>query len=96
MYTSTNMTYMCSENDPVVILHNELRVAKSYLDFSGHTESDVLILFQEQENGLLGIIHLEPIHLQKREGGTVTHSHSLALATSPVLQQGILCSGFQF
>ena len=36
----------------------------TYFDLAGHTESDVLILFQEQENGLLRIIHLKPIHLQ--------------------------------
>ena len=41
------------------------------LDPASHGERDVLVLFQEQQNGFLRIIHLKPIDLREKEGGRV-------------------------
>ena len=41
----------------------------THLDLASHAECNVLVLFQEQNYGLLGIENTEPVHLN-------THTHT--------------------
>ena len=42
-----------------------IEVTGAHLHLPGHRESDVLVLFKEEQDCLLRIKHFKPIHLQE-------------------------------